>query len=292
MIKKIFSIILPGFIFKPILRVSKIFFIRNAYNIKTLKKFRNKSKSIVLGNGPSLKNDIPIINEINADYDFICVNNFCSASEYITYRPCFYLFLDSYFFSKKAHRDWIVQREKTFHIINEKTTWPMKIIIPRHADENIIKSFILNENVKIIKLNVQGLEKYTYNKRLKFLYDTGYFGPVQNNVLTYAVFVAIQAEYQEINIFGADMTIYRNIEVDQKNNRLMMKFSHFNQDDTYEFLMRNPEKIHPADMSGMMRGAARVFNSHRILNLYSKTKNIKIFNCSGYSMIDAYNRKS
>jgi hypothetical protein len=118
---------------------------------------RDFDKVAVIGNGPSLKSDKNNFTSIKSSHDFICVNNFCDDDLYSVIKPKLYIFLDAYFFSEDAHPDWVERRQKTFSIINEKTNWPMQIILPHSANEDILRRSISNNNIKIVKIATQGL---------------------------------------------------------------------------------------------------------------------------------------
>ena len=254
-----------------------------AVNLKNINFIKNHENVIVLGNGPSLKNDLEDIAKKVDTHDFVCVNNFCSSPYYTTFKPSLYVFLDGYFFSEKAHEMWIVQREKTFKIINEQTSWGMKIILPAGADETILREYIQNENIEIIKMNV-----FSEN-RIK-LYDSGYYGPSQCNVLIYAVYLAIWSKYKSIEIYGADMSFHKDVEVDQNDNSLIHIFRHFNKEDEVHKCMKNPQRVEPFTMTELMQTTTDTFQAHEFLEQYAKTKDINILNCSSYSLIDAYKR--
>ena len=125
--KRYFRLIFPKYLWSFLSLLKFLFLIKDAESLKKIKFKKANRKAIVLGNGPSLKNDLEEIVRKKDDYDLICVNNFCSSQFYEVLKPSMYVFLDNYFFNCEAHSDWIEQREKTFNIINKNTTWPMQI---------------------------------------------------------------------------------------------------------------------------------------------------------------------
>jgi hypothetical protein len=200
-----------------------------------------------------------------------------------------YVFLDNYFFNDGAHSDWIEQREKTFNTINKKTTWPMQIFLPFHADENILQEIITNENIQIKKFRVR--EFVSKNQKLNnFMYSFGCFGPYQCNVLIYAVYLAVWAKYDSLQIYGADLSFHNDVQVDQIDNKLYMKFRHFNAKDRIEFLRRGYKKEGNETMFNMLNGQALTFKAHELINQFSKEIDVKIYNKSSFSLIDAYSR--
>lgn len=189
--KAMLRAILPKIIWLHLSIIKRILFPNGAISLKKVNFVKNKDKVIVLGNGPSLKNDLEKIAKKIETHDFICVNNFCSSPYYKIFKPSMYVFLDGYFFSEEAHPDWIKQREETFKTINEETTWSMKIILPANANENILKKFIKNKKIEIIRVNCFSLFVEKYNSFIRILFNTGFFGPASNNVLIYAIYYSI-----------------------------------------------------------------------------------------------------
>lgn len=282
-IKNIVREITPKAIWNFLLLIKRVVHLNGSIGLKKIDFVKNHDNVIVLGNGPSLKKDLEELAMKSNSYDFVCVNNFSSSTYYEIFKPEIYIFLDPLFFTEKAHADWITQRENTFKIINEKTTWPMKIILPRQANKKVLERIIKNCNIEIIKINVGESD----NLRL---YNSGYFGPSQVNVLIYAIYLSIWARYKHIEIYGADMSMHKNMDVDQNDNSLVMTFKHFNSENTVEKFMQGPEKSVSVTMSKQMENMSAAFKAHEILNRYAIQKETKIINISGYSMIDAYER--
>lgn len=282
--------IMPSFLWSTLIFIKVSSLSKDSKTLKQIKFNKLKNKAIVLGNGPSLKNDLDAIVEKKYDYDFFCVNNFCSSPYYEILKPTMYLFLDGYFFNHDAHEDWITQREETFKKINKSTTWPMQIFLPNHADETILQAIITNENIQIIKFRViQFVDKNS--KMNNLMYSTGFFGPYQCNVLIYAIYLAAWARYDIVDIYGADSSFHNDVQVDQLNNKLYMTFRHFNSNDTIEFLRRGYKKQDNETMFYMLDGQAKVFKAHELIEQFSKTLNVKIYNKSSSSLIDAYSRE-
>lgn len=283
------------FSFKTYLR-DLYFYVRSSFNgaknIKSIQFIKEHSEVCVLGNGPSLKKDKAVIKKIMHKQDFVCVNNFCDDELYTTLKPKLYVFLDGYFFSEKAHPDWVTRRNKTFGTIDKSTTWPMKIIVPQSAKTSILSDAIKNHNIEIIKVNTQNLYTKRYNRLIGRLFDTGLYGPPQINVLIYGVYLSVLANYKKVHVFGADLSFHNDINVDQSTNDLYMVFRHFNEKDKIEPLRKNPAKIEKWTMGEVLDLSANTFYAHETLYSYAASKGVKIYNCSDFSLIDAYPRKT
>lgn len=281
--------VLPRALWRKLSFLKWYFFSKGSKKLTDINFIKGFDNAVVLGNGPSLIRDLESIEKLKEKSDFICVNNFCTSSYFTILKPNKYIFLDGYFFSSTAHSDWITQREKTFDIINRKTEWKMQIFLPPTANEKILKDKIKNKNVEIIKMKVFGFNPDSKRNAIR-KYKKGIWGPVQCNVLIYAIYLAVWSKYKNINVFGADMSFHNDVCVNQEHNALEIRFRHFNKEDSFERLMKNPEKIHPFTMAELMQTTADTFRSHELVSYFAQHNGVKILNCSSFSMIDAYQR--
>lgn len=251
---------------------------------------KEHESAMVLGTGPSLKQDLDRVYALRGRCDTICVNHFCRNREYSQLKPNKYIFLDKYFFADDAHPDWVREREATFDTIDHETTWKMQIFIPKWVNYQTIRKRITNPNVEIIALKV--FQTDSRNKKELFKkYDSGLFGPYQGNVLNYAIYIAIWCGYSKIRLFGCDLSLHLDLEVDQANNNLNLRYRYFGKEDRIERFMKNPQKSEPQTMSSVMTTAARTFAAHAALASYAEYKRVKILNCASFSLIDSYPRE-
>ncbi len=260
-------------------------------NLKTINFNKHHNDVHVLGNGPSMKVDKQTLLEYVGNSDFYCVNNFCDDELYTILKPVCYFFLDEYFFTNRAHPDWVKRREKTYNRINKVTGWNMQIFIPSFADKRILDEHINRENIKIIKVNLFSSDVSMRKARERVMLSSGLFTPPCINVLIYAIFFAVWANYKKINIWGADLSFHKDVDVNQENNELMMHIRHFNENDKFEVLKKNPEKLEKWKMSELLDLSARTFKAHEVINTFAENRSVEVVNRSHYSLIDAYKRQ-
>lgn len=247
---------------------------------------KNSNKIFVIGNGPSLKEDLV---HLTPGETFFCVNNFATSQYYKVLRPKYYIFFDSYFFSENAHEDWVVQRNLTFGAINNMTTWNMTIYVPSWVNLKCVENCIDNKLIKIIRIRVGEFD--VGSKFInKLAYNSGFFGPHQVNVLIYAIYISIWLKAREIIVLGADTSFHSDVSVDQCSNELYMNFHHFNDNLSKKLLMKNPCKTKSWTMFEILDMCAKTFYSHDMLHYFAKSKSCNIYNASSYSLIDAYPR--
>ncbi len=286
-LKKRLRSICPNHIWYFLAFLKKIFAFNDAKNLKSIKFNKCKNEIAVLGNGPCLIEDIKYID--SSICDIICVNNFACSNFFSDVKPSKYVLIDEYFFSDNAHRDWILQREKTFKAINDSTCWEMQIFIPSNANKKVIQKVIKNPLIDIVNIRVGALD-FGKDALNNFFYDTGFIGPHQVNVLVYAIYISIWSKYKDIKVYGANMSFHNDVKVNQDDNTLYMEFKHFNDTPHIENLMKNPGKVDPFTITELMDITTKTFRSHDILAAYANKKGCYIINKSSYSLIDAYPR--
>jgi len=285
--KKIFGIFLdlPAYVFA---FICMIFRIGNLGLVITSKPC---SKSCaILGNGPSLKTDIDRLASRTDDFDFFSVNHFADSEHYEAIRPVYYIFVDPYFWRKDAHQDFIRKRTVTFANIVNKTTWPITIFIPSNADAIVFDTLRSNKNIRLRRyLNNQLRGAHSdFSARLLL---TGVFSPFAINVLIHAIFVTIRLGYKKIVVFGADTSWYKDFFVDQKNNRVSMRFSHFYGEEHRDVFHDCTRSSH-STMDFEMWKIYETFTWYRIMSRYGLLRGVSVLNGSNTSDIDVFLRYS
>lgn len=276
----------PSFIWRILSSFKKILALNLSVPMFLLNNNKNSNKIFVIGNGPSLKEDLV---HLTPGETFFCVNNFATSQYYKVLRPKYYIFFDSYFFSENAHEDWVVQRNLTFGAINNMTTWNMTIYVPSWVNLKCVENCIDNKLIKIIRIRVGEFD--VGSKFInKLAYNSGFFGPHQVNVLIYAIYISIWLKAREIIVLGADTSFHSDVSVDQCSNELYMNFHHFNDNLSKKLLMKNPCKTKSWTMFEILDMCAKTFYSHDMLHYFAKSKSCNIYNASSYSLIDAYPR--
>lgn len=243
---------------------------------------------VVIGNGPSLKEDINDILKLEK-VDFFCVNHMAESDYFTILRPNKYALLDSYFWSHDADEKLKQKRMALFEALNKKVDWEINIYVPRNADLDYLKRNVINDNVKLIRLQVIPVHDINYSK-LPYILLQGVYSPPPCNVLIYAIYLAIIAGYQRIDLYGADLSFTEDVVVDQNSNQLLIEYKHFYGQSTFEPLYKNPERVTPFTMESLYKTTYLTFFSHNLLNEMALIRGIKVTNKSSYSLIDSYER--
>lgn len=249
---------------------------------------KENTSCVVLGNGPSLKNDIEKILQMTK-VDFFCVNHMAESEYFQVLKPNKYALWDAYFWAEDAHEKLKTKRQILFNMLNDSVTWEMFIYIPRTADLEYLQKKIINPNINIMKLQVISIPDIRYNKMPSILLK-GKYGPPPCNVVISSIYLSIMAGYNYIELYGADLSFTEDVILDQGTNQLLIEYKHFYGESTFEPLLENPQKIVPFTMESLYQTTYLTFYAHNLLNQMALIKGIKIINKSSYSLIDAYER--
>lgn len=239
-----------------------------------LEKPKENELITILGNGPSLREDI---NKIDFGKGQFCVvNYFLDSSLFNSLKPQYYLLADPVFF----------QSETMIESIVEKVHWEMQLFVPYIIWKKRFKKRTF-EWLKIIPYN-----DYSYQgfKCVKFwLYKKGWSMPTPQNVLVPSLFNAINMGYKEIRLYGADHSWTKSLCV-TKDNVVCAIDSHF-----YD----NKVSINPYwkgregcyyKLYEFFRDLSKTFESYHQIREYAERVGSRIINCTEDSFIDAFDK--
>ncbi|MCA1803230.1 MAG: DUF115 domain-containing protein, partial [Rhodothermaceae bacterium] len=225
--------------------VRSVLSVKDGTSLNHIPYNRNRDKCLILGNGPSLKEDLPDIMRKRDKYDIMCVNHFPVSDLFFDIQPEYFIITDLAWWSSKVNDTDRKKRDLVFDKLRD-VTWPMQVLVSANSDLVFIKSKINNVNIRIDKSKSTGLFR-PFDYRAFRLYDTGYFTPPVVNVLIFAIFCAIKAGYSKIEVYGADLSYLFLVDVDQSSNVLYIKNEHFYASGEKEIMYETAKK----DSSGL-----------------------------------------
>lgn len=244
----------------------------------------------ILGNGPSLKKQLPKLIEQREweQADMMAVNFFALSEEFRLIKPKYYILSDPMFFRKAGHSERI---ENLYNAL-AKVEWQMTLYVQYYNPEKFDYTAAIanNPNIRIVKFHstvfhgFRSVEFWCYRHGL----GSGNWGTVvQNGILT-----AIQIGYRTIELYGVDHTLLDGLMVDE-NNRLCRTASHY-----YDTTAAEPKPIYynatnpprPYTMAEYLAETAELFRGHEVLRDFAKEEGVKIINRTAGSLIDAYER--
>ena len=178
----------------------------------------------ILGNGPSLKNQLPRLIEQKEweQADMMAVNFFALSEEFSIIKPKYYVISDPMFFREAGRSERIDNLYKAL----AKVDWQMTLYVQYYNPEKFDYTAAVgnNPNIRIVKFHstlfhgFRSVEFWCYRHGL----GSGNWGTVvQNGILN-----AIQIGYRTIELYGVDHTLLDGLTVDNQN-RLCRIASHY-----------------------------------------------------------------
>lgn len=248
-----------------------------------------KGKVVVLANGPSLKEIIPLLTtskEFTEDVDFIVLNFFAFNEIFFEIKPQFYCLADPIFFKKNNQKDKV---KLLFSIFNERVNWSLDIYIPAIYYKSFVHfSRIDNKNINIYPVN--NIEYSGYEKFRNYFYKKGLSIPRIQNITILSTYVGIQKGYDIIALYGVDHDVYKSTYIDSQNQLCLIDIHFY---DKEKIITPKPIR-HPNGkvwkISEYMEAMYLTFKSHDLIASYSKYVNVRIINYTKNSMIDSYER--
>lgn len=247
-----------------------------------------KPSAVILGNGPSLAEDLPRLIERREHLtkDVMAVNFFALDERFEVVRPAYYVLSDPMFFRDSAYRDRVAE---LYRALDEKVTWPMNLYVQYYNPERFdYRAALPNPNIRIIRFHTQlyrgfrGVEFWLFRRGL----GSANFG----TVVQVCEYVALLLGYKTLELYGVDHTLLDGLCVDDEN-RLCRADGHY-----YDDAPAVPKPIfqkvprRPYTMSVYLAEVAELFRGHEVLRDYARSLGARIINRTRGSMIDAYER--
>jgi hypothetical protein len=259
--------------------------------IKKLKSI-SSSNCYILGNGPSLVKNLRENIDFLKSQKLFVVNNFVTSEYYEVVKPTYYVLADPAYWDQDAYEEDRKASFLTLNRINDLTTWSMYLIVPNEAFKSkIFKNvFVENKNIEILNYNTTSIIGFNFLNR--FFYKNYLGMPPLQNVLCACIFFAINMNFIEINLLGADHSWTKDLIVNNKNEVCQAQIHFYTQSVKKEFNIFIRSYGEPYKMHQILRDYAQMFETYHLLEKYANYKNVRIYNRSEGSFIDAFERKS
>lgn len=246
----------------------------------------------VLGNGPSLRSELPqiIARREWERADIMAVNFFALGDEFAVVRPKYYVLSDPQFFRRAGRSERV---ETLYRTLCERVEWPMILYVQYYNPEKFDYRAAIGDNprIRIVPFHTtvfhgfRSVEFRCYRHGL----GSGNFGTVVQN----GEFIGLLLGYRHIDLYGVDHTLLEGLTVDGRN-RLCRIRSHY-----YDSAPAAPEPIfvnatnppRPYTMHTYLAETAELFRGHEVLRDYARSIGARIVNRTRCSMIDAYDRE-
>ena len=267
---------------------------KTKYFLSSIHEHMKKSDTIlILGNGPSLKQQLDNNISILSSYPLICVNHFVSTSYYCKIKPSIYVLADPNLFLENPPPSLFEVNENMWKNLYELTSWKIEIIIPSQFKDNYrIKYISKNNYIKILFYNnmIDLIDYKNKDTQFKYFNKNKLKTPAQT-VLNTAVFLAIFWKYKNIVLLGADTSWHKELNIDQDTNKLYIYDEHF-YDNKKRFIYKDMEETIPIKLHEEFRAICIALENYWLLRDYAKYNSVTVYNASSVSWIDAFERIS
>jgi hypothetical protein len=253
---------------------------------------KERDTIFILGNGPSLKNKLEKFKEILATQTCLCVNSFILTDYYERIKPRVFIFVDPVGFVPLSSQLQDVEKESIaiFKSLISKTNWHIDAIFPSHYKNNErVLSLKENPLINILFVNMENYASYWSRKKHFNLFNKNKIPAPAQTVLNTAVYLAVFWRYNNIVLLGADLSMHERLSVDEKTNILYINDEHF-YGNLRRVIYKDSEKGIPFKINELFFAFARMHELFWLLREYADFNSVRIFNASGKSYIDAFER--
>ena len=258
---------------------------------KTIYPKRKYDSIQILGNGPSLINDLPKILATRKNCSIMVVNSFASSKLFEKIKPEYYIVVDPAFFSIPKN-ERIKKVQNSFHdSIVKKTSWNLNLLIPTTAKNSSFIEEIVSSNSFIKITYFKHIPIIGGVKRLNnFLFTFDLATPFYMNILIAAIFNSLKMRYNKIVVWGADHSWHEDYVLGA-DNYIYRSDKHFYSKDPKGNLIvltkadGSPQRVHEE-----FYNMHAVFKTYHSIQNFSKKIGSKIINSSSKTWIDAFQR--
>lgn len=241
----------------------------------------------ILGNGPSLAEELPVLLCEPGDRDFMAVNYFALDERFALLKPSCYVLSDPMFFRDSPLRDRVAE---LYRVMNERVAWPMTLYVQYYNPERFdYRAALPNPLIRIVPFHTTLFRGF---RSLEFrLFRRGLGSANFGTVVQVGEYIALLLGYRRVELYGVDHTLLEGLCVDGRN-RLCRADRHYYDDGT----AREPQPVFqkvppvPYTMASYLAEVAELFRGHEVLRDYAAWLGARIVNCTRGSMIDAYER--
>ncbi len=252
-------------------------------------KFEKTYKTIILANGPSLKIDIKKVMKDSTKAEVYALNYFAATRYFKALKPKYYVLTDRMYWTQTVNNDFKKDNENLFNSLDQ-VNWKMNLICPERGFQWLSNRLNKNKNIKILKVNSVNVE-FRNEKINIFALNQNIITPNFINGLVMVLWHAIYSKKSDIEIYGADFSLFKEYTVDQKTNKVYSSASHFYKNTNAQ---KNSTYKYPNEPKKMLH--TRIYQQWNsfyqmyLLSKIAKIRDIKITNFSSNSFLDCFER--
>jgi hypothetical protein len=223
------------------------------------------------------------------DIHFLAVNFFAESISFEKLKPQIYVVAAPEFWIGDVDEEYKDKRKKLFNRLAEIVRWDMLFFIPYAAKKEKIWQKILraNKHIKVVFYNNTPIEGFLSLNKFYYKKNLGMCRP--HNVIIPSLFIGINLRYRNIYLIGVEHGWLPNIIVNEKNE-VLIKQDHFY--DKKEALHKPMKKLGKGErrLYEVLEKFYLTFKGYFEISKYALSKNIRIYNLTINSYIDAFEK--
>ncbi len=271
------------------LTLIKVILMSNLF-IKKFKINTNNKNCLILGNSPILEDTINENTAFLENKDLFAVNFFWKSVLFPKIKPKHYVIASTNYWSKNQIPTNKEGRLATFKEIAKIVDWEMYLHVPAIARKNKRWQLELskNKNIKIVYFNITPVEGFTCISH--YFFKKGIGIPRPHNVLIPSIKFAINLKYENIYIIGAEHSWLKELFVGDDNVVYLSQKHFYDKNTAKPDVMYKGHTNEQRNLAEVLMKFVHSFNSYYVLKKYADKNNVKIFNATKDSYIDAFER--
>lgn len=284
-----FQIVLEDLV-KTLISLLKIILLARLRGSK-LSQITQAEHFIILGNGPSLDEEISGLDFSAPHLEQVCVNHFPSTPLFEIVKPRFYITSAPDLWLDDIEQSFVDNSNKLFNNIAHKTTWEFHLYIPFEAKKYTRWQAPLhkNQHVKIHYFNNNAVEGFEWFNH--FCFNRQWGMPRPHNVMIPCLSLTIDSKTKSVLLLGVGHTWLGEISVTE-NNEVLLNQKHFYDRDTSKPKALDKKGKDKRKLYEVLSKFTLAFYGYFVIKGYADKVGVKIYNGTKGSFIDAFDRIS
>lgn len=235
---------------------------------------------IILGNGPSLRDNLDQDMAVLHSHDTLAVNFAATTPEFKSLHPRYYVLADPHFFNNTEDAN-VSRLIESLSAVD----WGLILFVPAQSARKV-RRMISNPNIRIAGFNMLAAEGFLWLSQQLMQRHMGM--PRPRNVLIPSLMIGIWLGYSRIVVLGADHSWLKTLSVDD-NNKVVSVQPHFYKENPQE-IERITKTYDSRRLHEVLESMCIAFKAYHSIEAFARHRGVEILNATPGSYIDAFRR--
>ncbi len=235
---------------------------------------------IILGNGPSLRDNLDQDMAVLHSHDTLAVNFAATTPEFKSLHPRYYVLADPHFFNNTEDAN-VSRLIESLSAVD----WELILFVPAQSARKV-RRMISNPNIRIAGFNMLAAEGFLWLSQQLMQRHMGM--PRPRNVLIPSLMIGIWLGYSRIVVLGADHSWLKTLSVDD-NNKVVSVQPHFYKENPQE-IERITKTYDSRRLHEVLESMCIAFKAYHSIEAFARHRGVEILNATPGSYIDAFRR--